>query len=239
MPQAYFPLVRREPYLVSYWRLNDLAGAIYATDYGSRYDLQGVYATAQSPGPALIQNDSGTASSVFGGTDASMSIADVTTLRILGDISLEAWVAPYAGNQNAIIIGKMNTGISVPNPYALFLDYGMLKASFGNGSTQTTVSYSTPIPVSIPSHVVATSFRGAITLYLNGNQVASGLLGAQSVTDGSHSLYVGHGFAGLIGEVAIYNGALSARRIARHFQIGQQILQDPAHYTLVDPPVMT
>ena len=47
MPAAYFPTVRREPWLTSFWRLNDVAGAIDATDYGSRYNLTGTYASTQ------------------------------------------------------------------------------------------------------------------------------------------------------------------------------------------------
>jgi hypothetical protein len=39
-------------------------------------------------------------------------------------------------------------------------------------------------------------------------------------------------------EVAVYNGALSAVRVARHFSVGQQVYPDAAHYLGVDPPTL-
>lgn len=238
---AYYPEVRREAALVSYWRLNDPSGNTQAIDYGARYGLNGIYNGSPARGPSLIQVDLSAASYQFG-TGKSVSIGDGAPLRLTGDLSIEAWVAPYAASQTAVIAAKMNSGASVAQPWYLGLLSGDVQFALGNGTTQVSVASSSQLPVSIPSHVVATSFRGVMTIYVNGASVATGTLGAQAVTDSRQAVYVGAlstgsgTLNGLIAEVAVYSGALSARRVARHFTIGQQVLSDPAHYTTIDPP---
>lgn len=238
---GYLPQIRREPVLTAFWRLNDPSGSTLADDYSARFNINGFYNGSPALGPALIQSDLSAASYLFG-TGKSVSVGDNAALHILGDISLEAWIVPYAGSLTAQIIGKMNSGATFANPYSLSLTAGQVKFSQGNGTTQTSVTGTTAPPVSVPSHVVATSFRGAMTVYLNGAVVGTGTLGAQAVTDGGQTLYVGalstgsSTFNGLLGEVALYSGALSARRVARHFTIGQQVLSDPGHYSTIDPP---
>ena len=81
-------------------------------------------------------------------------------------------------------------------------------------------------------------------IYLNGVLVVAGSLGAQAVGYAEQSFYAGaigtvSPFVGLMSEVAVYTGALSAVRVARHYSVGQQVYVDPAHYLGVDPPVLT
>lgn len=239
--ETYFATVRREPTVVSYWRLDDSAGSSQAQDWGAHYNLFGAYNGSPTLGPPLIQSDLSAASYKFGGAGQNVSVGDAVPLRVTGDLSIEAWIVPYAQTQTTVLVGKMSAGGTVAAPYFLGLTSGVLTLSVGNGTTSTTITGGTP-RVSIPSHVVATSFRGTTMIYLNGSVVASGSLGGQSVADGGQSLYVGSigaaaGFNGLISEVALYSGALSARRVARHFTLGQQVVSDPAHVSTVDPPV--
>lgn len=234
---SFYPTIRREPYLVTYYRLSDASGSAEVQDFGARYGLTGFFNGAPSRGPALIQNDASAASYLFGGAGQSVSVGDAAPLRIAGDISLEAWIAPAAASNTGLIIGKMNSGGTVAGPYALSLVAGELRFALGNGTTQTTVTGSTPLSVSIPSQVIATSFRGLMTIAVDGTPVATANLGAQAVADAGQSLFIGSNFNGLVGEVGVYNGALSMRRVLRHFDVGQQILSDPAHFTLLDPPV--
>lgn len=240
VPETYFSLVRREPFIVAYWRLNDPAGSTEAVDYGARYDLIGVYSSVNVAGPPLIQVDTGSASSVL--KTAKMSVADISQLRLTGDMSIEAWVAPYTSAESVNIASKLNSGASVAGPFALQLASGAPVFSRGNGTTSVSVTASTAIPVSIPSHIVATSFRGMLSLYVDGALVNTALLGALTVSDQGQPLIIGQtstqNGVDLISEVAVYSGALSARRIARHFAVGQQILSDPAHYKTVDPPAV-
>lgn len=237
MPETYFALVRREPKLVAFWRQNDQGSSSDMADYASRYDLFGLY-TGRNLGPALIQSDSGAASSSL--ASGYGQVGDAAPLHITGDISIEAWVfAPTSATGS--IIAKQNSGATFAAPYSLQVSSGTFKFSLGDGTSQTSLQGGS-LAAGVPTHVVATSFRGELALYIDGAPVGSGSLGAQSVSDGGEPLRIGStsALAGvpLAAEVALYNGALSARRIARHFTIGQQVLADPAHRWLVDPPVV-
>lgn len=239
MPDNYFSLVRREPFLIGYWRQNDLEGFTDAVDYASRFGLTGVYAN-RTPGPTLIRDDDSSMSSAFTASGL-MSVSDVDPLEIVGDLSLEAWVSVYTSSASINVMSKQNSGATTAGPYALKIVNGSLSFSLGNGTTQVTVAGGI-IPASLPTYVCATSFRGSMIVYINGVPVNSGSVGTQTVVDEGQSLIVGKTSTergpDLISEVAIYNGALSARRIARHFAIGSQILSNPSHYLSVDPPVI-
>lgn len=226
----YYAQVRRSPWVVGYWRLNEGAGILQAVDWASRFALTGTY-TSRSPGPALLQNDPGAGSSLL--SAGSMAVTDVAPLRIVGDIALEVWLAPYA-SQTVLLAGKQLAGVA--GPYALRLNAGALQFALGNGTTEVALA-GPAIPLSIPSYVLATCFRGRMNIYVAGAPVAAGNLGAQAVTDRGTAFTTGS-FNGLMAELALYSGALSARRAARRFAVGQQIISDPSHYTLVDPPTM-
>ncbi len=237
-----FQVVRREPTLVCYWRLTEAAGSSFAIDYGARYNLNGLINGSPMPSPALIQADTTAGSYAFGGAGVNVQVPDISALHVTGDISIEALVLPYSAGQTKTLVGKMNAAGTVANPYALSLSSGKPRLALGNGTTQTTVTATTATPLTgIPSHVVTTSFRGLMTAYLSGLSVGTATLGAQAVTDGAQPLYIGSiasatGFSGLIGEVALYSGALSATRVLRHFNILQQVLPDPGHFRAVDRP---
>lgn len=239
---TYFPTVRREPFIVAYWRLNDAAGVTEYLDSGARYDFVGTPQTSNSAGPALIQVDSVAGSSLFGSGNASFFVTDTAPLRVTGDVSIEMWLAPYTQTQSCILVGKQNSGGSIASPYALRMTNGRLQFARGNGTTEASITGGVP-PVSLPSYVVATCFRGEMTIYINGDVVANGSIGSQSVTDGGESFYVGavgtaQPYNGLVGELALHAGALSQRRVTRHFTIGQQILTDQAHNLNIDYPVL-
>lgn len=236
MPESYSALVRREPMLVGYWRQNDAANNVDMADYGSRYNLTGTY-SGRSLGPALIQGDSGAGSSSV--ATGYGEVSDASPLHVTGDISIEAWIfSPTSATAN--ILSKQNAGATQAAPYALQLTSGVLEFSLGNGSSSVAIQGGV-VHAGIPTHVFASSFRGVLSLYVNGDLVQTGSLGSQTVTDAGQPLYIGTSpsLSGvpLLAEVALYDGALSARRIARHFVVGQQVLSDPAHYSLVDPPV--
>jgi Concanavalin A-like lectin/glucanases superfamily len=241
---TYFQDVRREPTLVCFWRCNESAGSPYAYDYGARYNLNALLDGDPATGPALIQSDETAGSYVFGGAGVNGTVPDIDPLHVVGDVSLEAWVIPYAASQTKMIVGKMGSSGDDAGPYSLGLAAGLPVLSLGDGSSQASVTGSVAPIVGIPSHVAATSFRGSMTVYLNGVAVGAAVLGAQAVADAAQPLYFGSigsatGFDGLVGEVALYSGALSAARVLKHFNVGQQVLLDPGHYRMITPPVFS
>lgn len=239
---SYFPTLRREPYLVAYYRLND-SSLPFANDSGP-FGLDGVYnSTPTTPGPALIQGDLSSKSCLFNANSQNISVGDVAQLRLIGDLAIETWLAPFTATQTTHLIQKMDSTGAIPGPYLLSLVNGAVSFFQGNGTTSTSIT-GPVLPLGVPIHIVATSFRGALSLYVNGVLSQSGSLGAQAVVDKGQSVLIGGrasgtSVRGLMSEVAIYNGALSARRIARHFTVGQNILSDQAHYTTFDPPVVS
>lgn len=239
MSTLYFEAVRREHYIVSYWRQNDVSGSTQAIDYSSHNSLVGAYDGSPAMGPALIQGDSSSASRVFG-TGKDMQVEDIAQLRLTTAFSLEAWVAPATASMSANLLSKLNSGGTQPGPYALSLASGTPRLAVGNGTTSTGVSGTSALPVGIPSHVIGTLFRGTLSIFVNGALSASAPIGAQVVADSAQPFFVAGGaspFSGVIAEVAVYNGALSSLRAMRHFALGQQIITDPAHFISVDPPV--
>ena len=231
-----FQVVRREPSLVTYWRLNEVAGSPYAYDYGARYNINALLNGGPVPGPALVQDDPAAGSYVFGGGGVNAEALDISPLRVVGDISLEAWIVPYAAGLTDNIVVKMNSAGSIAAPYVLGLVDGYPRLLLGDGTAQVEAAGIVAPIAGIPSHVVATSFRGAMTVYLNGSSIGTASLGSQAVADAGQPVYVGNGFNGLVGEVALYSGALSAARVLKHFNVGQQVLLDPGHYRMIDPP---
>jgi hypothetical protein len=246
MSDVYWKAIRREPFLVGYWRMNDDDGAVFVADSGARYDLVGSYQGQQSRGSALISADS-VAASVFAGAVSVCSgaqIPDAAPLRLTSGVTLEAWVNLLYGDNN-IVLAKMDGGGTVAAPYSLRVANSappLLIFSLGNGTTQQQLSV--PLdPAPRPIHVVATLFRGTMSLYVDGALATSGSLGTQSVSDAGQPLQIAAfprslNTNGLLAEAAVYSGALSALRVARHFALGRQILSDQAHFITVDAPVL-
>lgn len=237
MAPSYFTEVRRHPSLISYWRHNDAVSSRVLIDYASRFNLTGIY-SSRSVGPALILNDQMASSSKLGASGTA-SVPDASELEIVGPLSIEAWIVPFVGSETVNIIGKLDNTASFAGPYSLRLVAGVLNFSIGNGSSQVSLTAGVP-SVSSPSHVVVTSFRGVMTTFLNGNQIGMRTVGSQTIADVAQPVTIGatsaHAGIDLVSEVAIYNDALSALQVARHYALGQQTLPDPAHYALVDSP---
>lgn len=189
MSTVYFELIRREPYIVSYWRLNDPVGSSQAIDYSSHNSLIGAYDGTPTLGPTLIQGDSSSGSRLF--TSAKdMQVEDIAQLRLTSTFSLEAWVVPAVASQSANLISKLNAVGSVPGPYSLSLASGYPRISVGNGVTSVGVSAPSALPVGIPSHIVGTLFRGTLSLYVNGVRVATAPITPQVVADSGQPLFI-------------------------------------------------
>lgn len=241
IPTEYYRTVRRESLLVCYWRMNDKEGT-RALDWAGKYNLNGIYNGSPVNGVPLISADIAAGSKIFGGENQNIEVPDAVPLRVIGDITIEMWIIVLAAAQTCSIMGKMNGAFTFPNPYQLELDNGKLVFSLGNGVSETVITTSTSLPVSIPLHIVASSFRKSMKLTVNGTEVYSGKLGEQEVKDGGKPIYVGElgnnkeRFNGMIGELALYSGALGSTRINEHFAIGRQIIFKKPYYTNYDPP---
>lgn len=246
MPTKYYSTVTRNPFLVAYWRLNDLSGT-RALDWSGKYDINGIYDGAPENGPPLIGCDLSAGSKLFGTTGKNVEIPLAEPLNIEKDISIETWIVSYELEQTSIILGRLNqTGIPLytfAEPYSLEIFKGAPIFSLGNGTNQKFITSPIKISVGTPTHIIVTCFRKNMKIFIDGNEVISGALGEQEVKSSpGNTIFIGalgnntKRFNGMIGEVALYNGALSANKAKEHYAIGKQILYKKPYYTNYDPP---
>jgi hypothetical protein len=241
IPTEYYKVIRREPYLVCYWRLNDLSGT-RAIDWAGKYNLNGIYDGSPSSDQPLINNDIAAGSKLFGAESQNVEIPNATPLQLAVGVGIEFWILPLAAAQTCSLIGKMNAAFTFPNPYRIGLENGKVIFSLGNGINKTSVLSSSILPVSIPSYIVATSFRNKLKIFINGIENVSSSLGLQEVKDGGQPIYVGEAgnntsrFNGMLGEISLYSEAIGSSEIKNHFGIGRQIIYKKPYFTNFDRP---
>ncbi len=166
----------------------------------------------------------------FNGTDALVSVPDSSSLHLSSGMTLEAWVKP-----SSIEDAVWADVIYKPD------DVYYLEAETGNGAGDpiggATIGGTDDGPLGSPLTAgdwayLAVTYNGSKeVLYVNGEEVAetdvSGSIA--SSTDplgiGGDSLY-GQWFAGVIDEVRIYDGALSAQQIERDMATPVDTLSD-------------
>jgi hypothetical protein len=199
--------------------------------------------------PAYLGLESTNTALALDGVKQWASFNNPAGLNFSGQITLEAWVKPSATQTNvARIISHGPQTISdflsvspddaVTNTSEVFLridgssNYVCGSSAFTNGvgSIDYVVTYAVP-PADLGGanwvYLVGTYDGANWRLYRNGVQVASAAsaLGALPVVNGDWAVgSTGNGwadpYAGSVDEVAIYNYALSASRIATHYSMG-------------------
>lgn len=235
----YYKIIRKENSLVSYWRLNEKSGT-KVIDWAARYGINGIYNGVSANGPGLISADYLAGSKLFGNSSRNAEIPSVEQNQLVNDIAIECWVCPYTNLAHSNIIGKVNS--SIAEPYSLRVSSGILEFGLGNGATQTTVKAINTLAIGHIYHVVASSFKGNMSIFINGVKESTTLLGTQTVIDNDKPIYIGESgtltevFPGLIGEMALYSGALSTRSIIEHFSLGRQIIYNKPFYSTYDQP---
>jgi len=197
--------------------------------------------------PAYAGFDASNAALHLDGLKQWASLNNPSGLNISGQITLEAWVIPDAvqGDPARIISHGPPTlsdfltappDDAVTNSSEVFLrlegggaNYVVGSSEFTNGIGATTYSASYPVPAADLGgsnwvHLVGTYDGANWKLYRNGTPVATNAaaVGALTVSNGDWAIgATGNGwadnFAGAVDEVAIYDHALSAGRVAAHY----------------------
>lgn len=240
MSNEYYKSVRREPSLISYWRLNDSAGT-KALDWAGKYNINGIYDGSPISGPSMIVGDNSSASKVFGGAAQNVEIPNAEPLQITSDMSIETWILSYKNSSlSNFIFNKRLTNF--PSPYFLKITEGKPSFFLGNGESSASVISPSIISINTPYYIVGTLFRKKMYIYVNGTLMATGNLGSQELKDSKEPAFIGarsngsERFEGLISELAIYNKALSERKIKEHYSIGKQIIYNKPYYTTFNRP---
>jgi len=226
--------------MVSYWKLDEGSGisAVDCVDDNHGILINGpVWALGKVQG-ALT----------FDGFNDYVEIADSDDLDLLGPFTLEAWIKPNGRAYSCMyILGKRDylTGLGTADAnYELYIAPRVgpryLTFTVGNGTHSTVLTAPTPVTFGSWNHVVAVYDGSSLSIFLNGNLIASGkgiwdwwgnlvdpngIITPKGNTD---NLTIGalknrdpmEGFDGAIDEVAIYNRALMQQEIQEHYQNG-------------------
>ncbi len=227
---------------VAYFRLEE-SGGDRSTNLGWGDRLHGRYfnyapgelGQASAQGPALPGFGATNHAPVFDGTDNRSETADNATvgdvIDITGPLTLEAWVLHDSSTPttNEGIAAKYR-GSDNSRAYNLYLnpslELGMVISPSGQFSDARVLESDTPLSADQWYHVAATFVPGhSMKLYVDGAMVQ------ETTTDVPAAIHVnnaplwigaqfatgpGEHFAGRIDEVAVYDRALSAERIAAH-----------------------
>ena len=162
----------------------------------------------------------------FNGANQYVQIPDSPSLE-LASVTLDCWF--NSSNTSGNLISKP-VGSANYDSFVLWLAGGNLNADVGNNSAQAVLSYAfTPVP-GVWYHAACTFDNNSQTqtLYLNGSPVAAGAANL-SISYDSNPVLIGteedYGspafpFTGEIGEVSIYQRALSPNEIAAIYLAG-------------------
>lgn len=204
---------------VAYWRFEEVAGAIAIDSSG--HNRHGNLIDS----PALDQNVGASTGRAFGflaETDGVVNGGGSWTQ--LASVSAEAWIRPnrVTTPEGMIILDKGGS-------WNLLIHETGLPA-FHFPHTDDWAFGTTTIEAGQTYHLVGTYAAGVMKLYVNGQLVRETATLAQTVPDPSPGapIHVGRGwtefrweFYGIIDEPAIYDRALSAVAIMRHYEAGK------------------
>jgi hypothetical protein len=211
----YATLVLGDSRLMAYWRLGESSGT---TAVDAKSGANGTYVNGVTLGvQGAVVNDPDRAAS-FNGSNNKVSLP---ALPAVTDFSVESWSnlstnaannAVYGTNGNVRVLARPGGSAGTTAYVGVWL----------NG-TEYTLQPNGPANVGEWVHLVMTRAGSVLTLYRNGVQVAqrsdlpaaasanlSGWIGAQ----GGNAYYLN----GRIDDVAVYNGALTAAQVSRHYK---------------------
>jgi hypothetical protein len=214
---------------VGYWRLNDLGTTLLdSSPTALTGTLTGLpMSQRRVPGPlGYTDPDSGSLS--FVGNAAHYGSVPGSAALDLQTLTVEAWAMP-SGSQNGFIFEKTTTG-AVNTEYSLFLSGTNVIFRTVSGGTSYDLTWAIDTTILIYSawnHLAATWDGVTKRLYVNGRLVAStafsGLLDTNPTGTSWIGVYgnaAGYPFSGRLAEVAVYPKALSADRVAAHWEMG-------------------
>lgn len=245
IPTEYYRTIRRNPFLVGYWRMNEPSGTV-SLDWAGKYNLNGIYNGTVTNGVPLINNDSSALSKSFEAVAKSnLEIPYSIPLDLVENFTIEAWIISRSEKQTGAILGKnyiLEPTIERAAPYYLGLKEGKVRFELGSGTESEGhkgIFLTSPsiIPVGIPTYIAATYYNENITnLFINGALVASGTKGGVVPKNDNFPIYIGTLFKGDIGESALYSQPISEITAKRHFAIGRQTIYKKKFYPQYDVP---
>lgn len=148
----------------------------------------------------------------FDGTDDVIIVPNKSCLQIVDDITIIAWIKPSANRVEGICTKYISGATSY-----LFrrLDTQLIQFAGHDGVTAYATSTRNTVPIGKFSCVGSSKQGGIQTVFINGNVDNQENKGAYKIAITTNDVWIGkyydntYVFTNLIGEVAIYNQALS------------------------------
>jgi hypothetical protein len=226
---------------VAYYRLNEPSGPVaYDTSGNDAGPFNGLYMSVTFDAGRAIVNDPTSGAAGFNGTSSVVTV-DAGTLLFLGTqaFSVEAWIYPASlDTEYRGILSADNQSNGTAGPrygYSFDItarDAEVVTANFERwgGTMSDPLSATTPITKGSWFHLVGTfdpTQSAALLLYVNGAPVGSYTGPTVTIADAGEAFVIGalfgddtsypSTFAGSISEVALYEQALDAGSIVKHF----------------------
>ena len=155
----------------------------------------------------------------FNGTTAYVDVPDSPSLQLTNQITIEAWIKPVNANGDQSMVAKIATSGGL-HGYQFGTHNSQWGGQFNSFAGQAWPNYviDSPVPLVLGAwnHVAWTYDQSAMKLYLNGQPVATNVIGAQPIALSSVDLSIGGNgppFNGAIDELSMYNTALSDAQI--------------------------
>jgi hypothetical protein len=195
----------------------------YRPDFGTTWkDMSGLNNSGSLVnGPTYSSANGG--SIVFDGVDDLVNCGNNSSVQIVGDMSILAWIkVTDFTNYNGIVGKTANNGIPNPYDYYLFQSSGLPSFLRGTGSTYASFIATNPPSLGVWQHVAITMLGTQVIHYLNGSSNGTGTISV-SATNGANNLMIGNrtdnfvDFKGNISIVQMYNLALSSTEILQNF----------------------
>lgn len=196
-----------------YWRLDEASGSTTAQD-SSGVGLAGTYNGSVTSGvPSLWPT---LTASQFDSGDDLVSVPDYAGLRP-DQLTVEAWINPTQANAYYDTV-LMKSAYNWDNGYGLMLVNGRMRF-FVNSYSEHFVE--SDVPVNQWSHVAGTYDGNQLRLYVDG-QLSATVDYAAPINHDTGDLRIGnssegHPWRGRLGDVAVYDGALTEEQIADHY----------------------
>jgi hypothetical protein len=212
---------------VSYWRLGDSG----TSAFDQRAINPGVFVNGAMQGaPSLLNGDSANKAVALDGVNDHVSVLNSSSLDIPAAIAIEAWIKPTA----LPAAGSFASVVTKPESYSLQFNGPRLEFTLIQfGVRQRLQAPVGAIAAGQTYHVVATFDGTTRRLFVNGAEVANSPL-TGSATSSASGLAIGSWdgqqefFAGSIDDVAVYDRALPAARVAAHYTEGAGSPPPPA-----------
>jgi hypothetical protein len=213
---------------VAYWRFDETSGTTAADSSGHGNDA--TYQGGVTLGvPGAIAGDPDTAAS-FDGISGFVTAGDRFSFVGQAPFSIEAWVTAEAGATYAGVASR-NDDVGGPPSEGYILFVAPTDGTFGfqrlDGSNVSTAVSMAGVSASSATHVVGTFDGLELVVYIDGEpqgmQTASFPI-AGALADfvvGAEAGGSANYFAGTLDEVAVYDHALSADRVGKHYLAGR------------------